>query len=529
MPQSIELTLSPEVAADVHRYAPRVAHALGVSEHDIALLRVVRRSIDARQRQIKVHLTVEVYIDTEPLPQEIHFDYPQVEHRPEVVVVGSGPAGLFAALRLIELGFRPIVLERGKQVLERKKDIAQINRNAAVNPESNYAFGEGGAGTFSDGKLFTRSKKRGDYNRALQALVFHGASEEILYEAHPHIGTDKLPRIISHICQTIVDHGGEVRFDCRVTGICLHEGCIQGVMCGDERIEVQAVVLATGHSARDIYKMLVRDGVRVVAKPFAMGVRIEHPQHLIDAIQYHTTEHNEYLPAASYSLVCQQGGRGVYSFCMCPGGFIVPAMTDATESVVNGMSPSRRNSPYANSGMVTEICEEDYASLRDKWGELAGLYLQEQLEQNARRHGGSAQVAPAQRVADFVAGKASATLPSTSYIPGIIPSRLDEWMPPFIATRLRTGIATFGKRMHGYLTNEAIVVGVESRTSTPVRIPRDGTTLMHPEVEGLFPTGEGAGYAGGIISAALDGERIAEAVVRYIEHRSANCSRIFVP
>ena len=516
MPQTLTLVLTPKQAADPKTYTSMAARRLGVREDDIALVRRVKRSVDARQRQIKVNLTLEIYVDREPQPQPVVFDYPDVSRCTEVVVVGAGPAGLFAALRLIELGYKPIVLERGRMVADRKRDIAQINRNGAVDPDSNYAFGEGGAGTFSDGKLFTRSKKRGDYNKALQTLVFHGADPAILYEAHPHIGTDRLPQIISAMRRTICDAGGEFVFDCRVTGIVMHDGRAVGVECGERRIEGAAVVLATGHSARDIYHMLHDSGIRLEAKAFAMGVRIEHPQALIDSIQYHGAKRGEYLPAASYSLVSQEGGRGVYSFCMCPGGFIVPAMTDASQSVVNGMSPSQRNSPFANSGLVTEVRPEDYAHLRAEWGELAGLVFQEQFEREAKLHGGAAQVAPAQRVADFVAGRASRSLPRTSYIPGLVPSRLDEWMPPFIAQSLRSGLATFGRRLRGFVTADALVAGVESRTSSPVRIPRDSQTLMHPEVEGLFPAGEGAGYAGGIISAALDGERIADAAARYI-------------
>ncbi len=519
MPQTITLRLLPREAADAKHYTALAARRLGIAEQQVALVRVVKRSIDARQRQPWVNLTLELYIDQESQPEPIHFDYPSVVGKSEVVVVGSGPAGLFAALRLIELGLKPILLERGREVSARKVDIACINRGGEVNPDSNYAFGEGGAGTFSDGKLFTRSKKRGDYNRALQTLVFHGANPEILYEAHPHIGTDKLPYIIRNICRTITACGGEVLFERRVTDFILRDGVMRGVVCGDERIEGAAVVLATGHSARDIYYKLHERGIRLEAKALAMGVRIEHPQALIDQIQYHQPERGEYLPAASYSLVSQEKGRGVYSFCMCPGGFIVPAMTDASQSVVNGMSPSGRTSPYANSGLVTEVRLSDFAFLEPQWGPLAGLKYQEMLEEAARREGGDGQVAPAQRVADFVAGRASRSLPATSYIPGITPSRLDRWMPDFMAEGLRMGLTTFGRRMRGFVTNEAIVAGVESRTSTPVRIPRDAETLMHPEVAGLFPTGEGAGYAGGIISAGLDGERIAEAVARYVKPR----------
>lgn len=517
MPYKLTLTLSPKEAADAAYYTAQAARRIGIAETDVALVRVVGRSIDARQRLPKVNLTLEVYDDREPAPAPVHFDYPSVCGRTEVIIVGSGPAGLFAALRLIELGYRPVILERGREVSPRKRDIARINRGQEIDPDSNYAFGEGGAGTFSDGKLFTRSKKRGDYRKALETFVFHGATPEILYETHPHIGTDKLPRVIANIRRTILAAGGDIRFETRATGLGMRDGRIAGVWAGDTLYEGAAVVLATGHSARDIYELLHREGVRLEAKPFAMGVRIEHPQALIDSIQYHSPARGEYLPAAAYSLVSQERGRGVYSFCMCPGGFIVPAMTDVGQSVVNGMSPSGRNSVFANSGLVTEVRLSDFGHLHAAWGELAGLRFQQEFEATARRHGADGQVAPAQRVADFVAGRPSADLPRTSYIPGIVPSRLDRWMPPFIADALRAGIATFGRRMRGFLTNEAIVVGVESRTSTPVRIPRSEETLMHPDVEGLFPAGEGAGYAGGIVSAALDGERIAEAVVRYLK------------
>jgi len=516
MPQQLTLTLSPREAADTKTCTSLAARRMGVAERDIALMRIVKRSIDARQRQPKVNLTLELYLDGEPEPAPVHFDYPSVAGRTEVIIVGAGPAGLFAALRLIELGFRPILLERGRDVAARKIDIAQINRNGRVDPDSNYAFGEGGAGAFSDGKLFTRSKKRGDCNKALQTLVFHGATPEILYEARPHIGTDRLPGIIRNIRRTIVGAGGEILFERKITDLKIKGDRILGVQCGDEEIEGAAVVLATGHSARDIYRLLHRRGAEIEAKAFAMGVRIEHPQALIDSIQYHCESRGEYLPAAAYSLVSQQQGRGVYSFCMCPGGFIVPAMTDAAQSVVNGMSPSGRTSPYANSGIVTEVRPADFGHLRAEWGELAGLIFQQQTEELARRNGGDHQIAPAQRVADFVAGRASSSLPATSYIPGIAPSRLDRWLPPFIADSLRAGIAAFGQRMRGFVTSDAVVVGVESRTSSPVRIPRDPVTSMHPRIAGLFPAGEGAGYAGGIISAALDGERIAEAVKKYL-------------
>ncbi|MFR9649975.1 MAG: FAD-dependent protein [Rikenellaceae bacterium] len=516
MPQKITLSLTPKESANKSLYTSIAANKLMIKEQNIALARVIKRSVDARQRNIKVNLTLEIYLDSDTAPEPINFEYPDITHKEEVVVVGAGPAGLFAALRLIELGLKPIVLERGAEVAQRKVDIAQINRNGEVNPDSNYSFGEGGAGTFSDGKLYTRSKKRGNWRKALEVFHFHGAGEEILYDAHPHIGTDKLPRIMTRMRESILSSGGEYHFNAKVSDILIKNGRVKGVYCGDTLYECAAVVLATGHSARDIYELLHSKGVRIEAKPFAMGVRIEHPQELIDSIQYHGTPRGEYLPAAAYSLVTQVKGRGVYSFCMCPGGFIVPAMTSGNESVVNGMSPSNRGSKYANSGLVTEIRLDDFAHLRDKWGELAGLKFQQELEVMAAQNGGDAQIAPAQRINDFVAGRASCSLPKSSYIPGLTTSRLDRWMPQFISDSLRGGIAAFGDKMRGFVTAEGLVAGVESRTSSPVRIPRDEQTLMHPELEALFPSGEGAGYAGGIISAAIDGERIAEAVKNFI-------------
>ncbi len=512
MPQQISLVLTPKQAADKDTYTSIAAEYADIEVSQIAMIRVLKRSIDARKRTPKINLTLELYIDNEPTPALLHFDYPNVDKATPIVIVGSGPAALFAALRLVELNYKPILLERGKDVSARKVDIANINRNQEINPDSNYAFGEGGAGAFSDGKLFTRSKKRGDYNKILQTLVFHGANPEILFDAHPHIGTDKLPKVISNIRETLVSCGAIFKFNAKVTDIILKGDKVAGVKCGDEVIDGAAVILATGHSAKDIYIMLHNKGIRVEAKPFAMGVRVEHPQSLIDTIQYHQPERGEWLPAASYSLVNQVDGRGVYSFCMCPGGFIVPAMTNSSECVVNGMSASDRNSEYANAGVVTEVRLSDFEHLREKHGELAGLYYQQQYEELACRHGGDAQVAPAQRVADFVSARYSSSLPKSSYVPGVRSSSMHEWLPTVIADSLREGLYGFDRKMRGFVTNEAIIIGVESRTSTPVRIPRDKVTLAHEQYSNLYPAGEGAGYAGGIVSAALDGENIANAI-----------------
>lgn len=513
MPHTVTLTLSPKQAADKETYVNIAARRIGTTTDRIALVRIIKRSVDARGKAVKINLTLEIYVDDMLPPAPIHFDYPDVTGKEEVIIVGGGPAGLFCALRLIESGYRPLILERGKEVSERKLDVAIIHRNGALNPDSNYAFGEGGAGTFSDGKLFTRSKKRGDYNKALQTLVFHGADPEILYDAHPHIGTDRLPGIMTAIRNTITKCGGKVLFGSRVSGLIIKENTITGVHCNGDQIEAKHVVLATGHSASDIYEMLYKAGVLLETKAFAMGVRVEHPQALIDQIQYHGAG-REFLPAAAYSLTAQVAGRGVYSFCMCPGGVIVPAMTDPSESVVNGMSSSGRNSRWANSGIVMEIKQSDYEHLRPEWGELAGLKFRQGFEQSARIYGGEGQIAPAQRLTDFAAGKLSSSLPTSSYVPGTISSRMDEWMPKLISESLREGCRVFGRTMRGFMTADAQIVGVESRTSSPIRIPRDPDTLMHLTVGGLYPAGEGAGYAGGIISAALDGERIAEAIAR---------------
>ena len=484
-------------------------------------IRPLKRSIDARSRNVIVHLQVEAV--RKPFNPELpSFNYADVSKSSEVIVIGAGPAGLFAALRLIELGFRPIVLERGKDVQLRRRDLAAINKENIVNPESNYCFGEGGAGTYSDGKLYTRSKKRGNVLRVLQIMVANGATEEILFDTHPHIGTNKLPKLVAALRDQIIAVGGVVRFDSKVTDLIIESNECRGVKLSDgTTLRGVSVILATGHSARDIFQLLDQKKILMEAKAFALGVRIEHNQDLIDKIQYHcAVDRGPFLPASSYALVHQakvgDRERGVFSFCMCPGGFIVPAATAPGEVVVNGMSPSRRDSKYANSGIVVAVEPDDFKSY-SKFGALAGMHFQSDIERKACAIAGGTQAAPAQRMIDFTQSKLSSSLPDTSYQPGLSSSNLDEVLPGFITEALRQGLTAFGSKMKGYFTNEAQLVGVESRTSSPVRIPRNEDTLEHPQIARLFPCGEGAGYAGGIVSAAMDGERCAEAVaMKYV-------------
>ena len=516
MQKELQLVLSPKEAAEIADNKNLVSQELKIDINRIKHIEVYKRSIDARKKDVKINVWLTAFIDEKPETKLNKIQYPNVSDKTPIIIVGAGPAGLFAALHLIELNFKPIVLERGKTVSERKRDLAKINREHLVDPDSNYAFGEGGAGTFSDGKLYTRSKKRGNVTRILDILTQHGADKNILVETHPHIGTNKLPKIIQAIRETILNSGGEVHFRHRVTDFIIDNNNIEGVVANSKEFRGKAVVLATGHSARDIYQLLESKQIKIEPKDFAMGVRVEHPQGLIDSIQYHCEIRDDYLPAASYNLVTQIKGRGVYSFCMCPGGFIVPAATSPNEIVVNGMSPSKRNSKFANSGMVVQITSDDLKDYQ-QYGVLAGMQFQQELENLAYINGGEGQVAPAQRLLDFVKGKLSKTLPETSYHPGIISSPLHFWLPEGIADRLREGFKVFGKKMHGYLTNEAIVIGVESRTSSPLRIPREKETLNHIEIHNLYPTGEGAGYAGGIISAAVDGERVAEQIAAVLK------------
>ena len=514
MVEEYQLRLAPAQAADIEQVKRCVAKERGMDVRTINALRILRRSIDARGRQVVVNLKVRAYIN-EPAPELAYqpVNYPDVSGARSVIVVGEGPAGLFAALRLIELGVRPIVLERGKDVRERKKDLALVTKEQRVNPESNYCFGEGGAGAYSDGKLYTRSKKRGNVEKILNVFCQHGASVSILSDAHPHIGTDKLPAVIERMRNRIVESGGEVHFETRMDSLIIEGDEVRGIVTADGREYTGPVILATGHSARDVYYMLHDKGVELEAKGIAVGVRLEHPQQLIDSIQYHNPHgRGKYLPAAEYSFVTQVNGRGVYSFCMCPGGFVVPAASGPEQIVVNGMSPSTRGSVWANSGMVVELQPEDFADRFSAYGVLAGIKFQEDLERQCYLNGNCKQTAPAQRMTDFVNRRNSYDLPRSSYSPGLIASPLHFWMPPFIVTRLQEGFKHFGKVSHGFLTREAVMIGVETRTSSPVRIPRDRESMTHIRLQGLYPCGEGAGYAGGIVSAAIDGERCAEAL-----------------
>ena len=513
MIKEISIRVLPQQAASETALKGFLAREFALNPKDIQAVRILKRSIDARKRQVIINLTVRIYLNELP-PNDMFSPiiYGDVSDKQQAIVVGAGPAGLIAALRLIELGMRPIVLERGKDVHQRRKDIARISREHKVDSESNYCFGEGGAGAFSDGKLYTRSKKRGSVDRILSILCQHGASLDILADAHPHIGTDKLPRVIENIRHTILESGGEVKFGTRIDELIFDRQEVIGAKSHTGNVFPGPVILATGHSARDVYYYLHRNNIELEAKGFAVGVRLEHPQELIDRIQYHNSEgRGKYLPAAEYSFVTQINGRGVYSFCMCPGGFIVPAASGPNQLVVNGMSPSNRGSRWANSGMVVEIRPEDIPGY-EVHDVLAGIKFQEEIEYQCFINGNCRQTAPAQRMTDFINGKISPDLPATSYTPGVISSPLHFWMPSLITERLRQGFRHFGKISHGFLTREALMIGVETRTSSPIRIPRDSEQLHHIRFDGLYPCGEGAGYAGGIVSAAIDGERCAEAL-----------------
>nr|WP_294877160.1 NAD(P)/FAD-dependent oxidoreductase [uncultured Pedobacter sp.] len=512
MQKDIEITLAPEEIDSATAIKKNLSEALKIDFSRIDGYKILKRSIDARSRKVIYRLQVRAFIDEPLLTESFVVNYKNVSDAKHVIIVGAGPAGLFAALQCIENGLKPIVLERGKDVRQRRRDLAAINKEGIVNTESNYCYGEGGAGTYSDGKLYTRSNKRGDINKVLQAFVQHGAAEDILVDARPHIGTNKLPHIITAIRETILNAGGEVRFDQKVTDVLVDFGKIKGVeVNGEEKLLSDAVILATGHSARDIYELLHKRNILVEAKPFALGVRIEHPQSIIDSAQYHCDIRSEFLPPAYYSLVEQVGARGVFSFCMCPGGIIAPCATYADEIVVNGWSPSKRNNPFANSGTVVQI------TLDDVKGDdpLRMMHFQSEIEKTAFRLGGGDLVAPAQRMVDFVEGRVSVDLPKNSYLPGTRSVMLKETLPDFVASSLKNALPLFGKKMKGYYTNEAILVGVESRSSSPVRIPRDKETFQHPQVAGLYPCAEGAGYAGGIVSAAIDGVNCANAVLKF--------------
>lgn len=516
MQKDVVLRMLPSEASSDDLIKDNIANNIGVSSSAITGYYITRRSLDARGRQQYMLINLKVFIDEPFINRPVqHIALPDVSHaKHTVIVAGAGPAGLFASLKLMEAGIKPIIIERGKDVRSRRRDLAMLNKEGILNPESNYCFGEGGAGTYSDGKLYTRSTKRGDVSRILNILVQFGADSQILYEAHPHIGTNKLPQIITAVREGIVNAGGEFHFESKLTDIFLADNKVSGIeINGSTRIESSGLILATGHSARDIYLLLKNRSILIESKPFALGVRIEHPQELIDSIQYHCTSRSAYLPPASYSLVQQVDGRGVFSFCMCPGGIIAPASTDLGELVVNGWSPSKRNNPFANSGMVVSIEKQDLMEY-EREGELAGMFFQKSVEQKAFNAGGGQYVAPAQRMIDFANGKLSASIPPTSYLPGVQSSMLDEVLPAFVNRALQQALREFGKKMRGYFTNEAVIVATESRTSSPVRIPRNKETLEHPQVAGLYPCAEGAGYAGGIVSAAIDGERVAESIAK---------------
>jgi len=515
MIRKTSLRIPPEKLADSLFIKQSAAAALKIDAADIDAVQIQRRSIDARGRTPMIQIQVGVFSGeaVEELARPV--EYPQVKPGKTVVVVGSGPAGLFAALRLIELGIRPVVIDRGKNVKDRRFDLKPLHIKGLVNPDSNYCFGEGGAGTYSDGKLYTRSTKRGDVRKILSVLVQHGAVHDILVNSHPHIGTNRLPGIIKNIRKTILDSGGEIHFNSRVVDLVINNGKIEGVQTDKAEFVSDAVILATGHSARDVYYLLDRHGLRLEAKSFAMGVRVEHPQDLINAIQYGSDKDSTYLPTAAYSLSCQVNGVGIYSFCMCPGGMLVPASTAPGELVLNGMSNASRNMPYANAGMVVSIDSRVYRGY-EKFTHFAGLEFQKDIEKKAFCAGGGTQAAPAQRLTDFLKDRVSPSLPGTSYIPGMVSYDLKRVLGPHISENLKAGLKVFGRNMKGYLIEEATLLAVESRTSSPVRIPRDKTTWMHPQVQGLFPAGEGAGYAGGITSSAIDGDGCADAVLGYL-------------
>ena len=512
MSKILSLTLSPEDAAFEESINKHICKELNSNNIDTSRWKILKKSIDARKKNVKIQLRIEVFENDNTQKATIEKSYKNVSNSEEVIIIGSGPAGLFAALTLLEKGKKPIIFERGKDVRSRRRDIADINKNHIVNPESNYCFGEGGAGTYSDGKLYTRSKKRGSIIDILETLVYHGAKEDILIEAQPHIGTNKLPKIIANIRETILSHGGQIHFNTKVIDFIIENNSIKGVVLqNNDKVLAKNTILATGHSARDIFQLLNKKSIEIKYKPFAMGIRIEHPQDLIDQIQYSCKERGPYLPAASYKLVTQTNNRGVYSFCMCPGGFIVPAATNSGEIVVNGMSPSKRDSIFSNSGIVVEVKDEDLTSF-EKYGELKGLYYQMHLEKSMCKLTPDLQVAPAQRMVDFINGKTSNKLNKTSYQPGILSQPLHEILPHSISSSLSESFKVFGKKMNGYLTNEANIIGLESRTSSPVSIPRNKDSLQHLQINNLYPCGEGAGYAGGIVSAAIDGKKVADKI-----------------